>query len=210
MRTDPSRRTDIEIDWAIPPTSAGWNGRLERFMGPGTTPAEEIVQFVGGAVGVTLIAAYLWHSDAASQWPAWKVALIGVIAVDLVGGVLTNATNAAKRWYHRDAPGMARKRLVFVSLHLVHLAAVAFVLLPAAWSWFAVNAVLLLAAAALIERVPLGVKRPTAMATWLAVVTASPIVYAPPAALAWFTPIFFLKLLVSHMVPEAPMEQRRA
>ncbi|MCM6774052.1 hypothetical protein NDR87_11270 [Nocardia sp. CDC159] len=199
-----------DIDWTIPPTPPGWRGRLLRFLGPGKTRAEETVELVGGALGVAVIAWYLWHFDAAAQWPAWKLALIGVLAVDLVGGVLTNATNAAKRWYHRDAPGIVRKRRTFVALHLAHLAAVAFVLLPAAWDWFAVNAVLLLAAAALIERVPLGVKRPTAMAAWLTVVTITPIVYALPTALAWFTPIFYLKLLISHLIPEAPMQQRHA
>jgi hypothetical protein len=210
QRTDRAVRADVHIDWDIPPTPPGWRGELQRLLGPGKSSAEYAVELVGGGVCVALLACLAWRTGAYHDWSPLQAALITLVALDLVGGVLTNSTNAAKRWYHRPAPGTARARLVFVSTHVMHLAAVALVMLDDAWPWLLVNASLLLACAVLIELVPLYVKRPAAMAAYLAALLVNLAWFALPAALAWLVPLFFLKLLVCHLVPEAPLAARAA
>ncbi|MFB7255542.1 hypothetical protein [Streptomyces nojiriensis] len=110
-----------------------------------------------------------------------------LIGLDLLGGILTNATNSAKRRYHRQAPGARRARLLFVGAHVLHLAAVGLLVLGGDRGWTLGNTALLLSAAVVVNLFGLPVT----------------------AALAWFAPLFFLKLLVCHLVPEAPLERRR-
>ncbi|MFI8339359.1 hypothetical protein ACIF8W_04680 [Streptomyces sp. NPDC085639] len=201
-------RTDLDIRWEIPPTSPGPLGRLERFMGPGKSRSESVVEIAGAGGCAVLLAAGLWSSDAHRAWSGLQWAVVALIGLDLLGGILTNATNSAKRWYHRQAPGTRRARLLFVSAHVLHLAAMGLVVLGGDRGWTLANTALLLTAAAAVEFTPLHLKRPAAMALYSAAVVVNLFWLAVPSALAWFAPLFFLKLLVCHLVPEAPMERR--
>lgn len=189
-----------EVDWTIPATPPGWKGALERFMGPGKSRAELRAELAGSLVCMALLAWHLFGSPIQAGWPQWVVTVF--IGLDLVGGVMTNATNAAKRWYHSKP---SRSRLSFVAAHIAYLAAMAFVVLDAAWGWFLLNAALLLAGALLIERVKLEAKRPAAMGAYMAAVLVNLTVVPLPEGLEWFTVLFFLKLLVCYLVPEAPI-----
>ncbi|MFF7298774.1 hypothetical protein [Streptomyces sp. NPDC008265] len=202
-------RTDLRISWEIPATPPGLAGRLERFMGPGKTRSESAVETVGLIGCALLLAAGLWESGAAREWTAGRLVVVALAGLDLIGGVLTNATNAAKRWYHRADRGARRARLVFVSAHLLHLAAVGLYVLSGDLAWTAGNAVLLLGGAAAVEFAPVHLRRPVSMAVLMAAVLVNLFWLPVPAALAWFAPLFFLKLLVCHLVPEAPLERSR-
>jgi hypothetical protein len=91
-------KPDLSVDWEIPATSSGWPGRLERFMGPGKTRAESTVELLGGAAGVAALLAAAATDEALRSWSSVQLGLAAILALDLVGGVLTNATNSAKRW----------------------------------------------------------------------------------------------------------------
>ncbi|XXF79664.1 hypothetical protein P2318_07870 [Myxococcaceae bacterium GXIMD 01537] len=199
-------RDDLRIDWSIPVTPPGWQGHLERFMGPGKSPAELRAELAGGAACSALLALLVWRGPESGTWSWVQGLAVALLALDLVGGVLTNATNAAKRWYHRAAD--PRPRLAFVSSHVLHLLVVGYLLLPSDGAWVATNAALLLGSAALIERVPAEGKRPVAMAAFMAALLVNLCLFPLPTTLAWFPPLFFLKLLVGHLVPEAPLYRR--
>lgn len=203
-------RTDLEVAWEIPETPPGFAGRVERFMGPGRTRAESAVEIAGLIVCALLLAAGIRASGAWHAWSGLQCAVVALVGLDLIGGVLTNATNAAKRWYHRPGPGVRRSRLLFVSAHLLHLLAVGLIVLPADWRWTLGNGALLLAGAALVEFAPLHLKRPVSMIALTAAVVVNLFWLEVPLALGWFAPLFFLKLLVCHLVPEAPLERRRS
>ncbi|MFD3808850.1 hypothetical protein ACFWSF_32590 [Streptomyces sp. NPDC058611] len=202
-------RADLSIDWEIPPTAPGWAGGLDRFMGPGKTRAESAVEAAGAIVCAGVLAAGIWSTGTARAWSTVQLVVVVLAGLDLIGGVLTNASNAAKRWYHREAPGVRRARLLFVSAHLLHLAAIGLVVLSGDWIWTLGNAALLLTGALAVEFTPLQLKRPLSMAVFMTAVLLNLFWLEVPAALAWFAPLFFLKLLVCHLVPEAPMERRR-
>ncbi|MFB6820391.1 hypothetical protein ACFCXA_02215 [Streptomyces virginiae] len=202
-------RTDLEIRWEIPPTSPGPLGRLERFMGPGKSRAESTVELLGAGGCAVLLAAGVWSSGIHRDWGGLQWVVVVLIGLDLLGGILTNATNSAKRWYHRQDPGARRARLLFVGAHVLHLAAMGLLVLDGDRGWTVGNAALLLLAAAVVEFTPVHLKRPTAMACYTAAVVVNLFWLSVPTALAWFAPLFFLKLLVCHLVPEAPLERRR-
>ncbi|MCE9670543.1 hypothetical protein LY474_22315 [Myxococcus stipitatus] len=199
-------RDDLRIDWTIPATPAGWEGGLERFMGPGRSRVELAVELGGGAVTAGLLGLLIWRGPERDAWSWPQTLVVVLIALDLVGGVLTNATNAAKRWYHRDANPWPR--LGFVASHLLHLTAVGLLLLGQDWTWSLSNAVLLLGSAVLIERIPAEGKRPVAMAAFMVALIVNLALFPLPPSLAWIPPLFYLKLLVGHLVPEAPLYRR--
>ncbi|MFI7357595.1 GNAT family N-acetyltransferase [Streptomyces avidinii] len=149
-------RTDLEIHWEIPPTSPGPLGRLERFMGPGKSRSESVVEIVGAGGCAVLLAAGVWSSGIHRDWSGAQWAVVVLIGLDLLGGILTNATNSAKRWYHRQAPGARRARLLFVGAHVLHLAAMGLVVLGGDRGWTLVNTALLLSAAVVVEFTPVG------------------------------------------------------
>jgi hypothetical protein len=200
---------DLSTDWAIPATPPGWAGRLERFMGPGKSRAESTVEILGGLLGVGALVAAAATDDAVKSWSAVQLGLAALLALDLVGGVLTNATNSAKRWYHRPGRGRVRARLLFVAAHVMHLAVVAFVLLPDGARWWWTHLALLAISTALIESVPVEVKRPTAMAALVFALAVGQTVAPTEGVLSLVPALFYLKLLVGHLVPEAPLTASR-
>jgi hypothetical protein len=200
---------ELNVDWEIPSTPPGWGGRLERFMGPGKTRAESAVEMLGGTIGFAALAAAAATDDAVKSWSSIELGLAVILALDLVGGVLTNATNSAKRWYHRPGPGRRRARFLFVATHVLHLAVVAFVLLPDGARWWWTHLALLAISTALVELVPVEIKRPTAMAALVFAVAAGQAVAPIAGVLSLVPALFYLKLLVGHMVPEAPLVAAR-
>ncbi|KAA5832774.1 hypothetical protein F1721_17530 [Saccharopolyspora hirsuta] len=199
----------LVVEWRIPPTPRGVAGALRRFLGPGRTRAENAVELAGQLLNMALLVLCIaWFEGWGGS--VLQGVVLAVMVFDLVGGVLTNATNAAKRWYHRPGPGMRGKRLLFIASHLLYLVAVVFVLEAGGWPWLLVNAALLLTGAVLVEVAPVEVKRLAAVGLYLAAVLVNLTWLPLPAALAWFPVLFFLKLLVCFMVPEAPVYRRAA
>ncbi len=180
----------------------GWRGFLDRLTGPGATQAELAIQFVPPLLASLAALAYAELIDRA--WSNLQLLLLAILAFDLLGGVLTNATSSAKRWFHRPGQGW-RQQLAFVSIHLIHVGLVA-VMFRAADGWFfAVVSGYLLAATAVILATPLYLQRPVALGLFSLAVIGDTYLFSPTAGLEWFLPLFFLKLLVSHLVYEAPL-----
>ncbi|MGB0560247.1 MAG: hypothetical protein ACPGVO_00390 [Spirulinaceae cyanobacterium] len=184
---------------AVPAPRNGWQGQLDRLVGPGATTAELALQFAP-AVGAA-IAAPLYATTLPMAWSPLQLGLISILGFDLVGGVLTNATAAAKRWYHRPGQGW-QQQLSFVAIHLVHIGLVALLFREADGVFFAGVSSYLLLAAGLIVVSPLYLQRPLALGLYGLAMLGDRYLFAPTPGLEWFLPLFFLKLLVSHLLKE--------
>lgn len=189
------------IDWAYPQSRSGFAGALDKFIGPGATSAERLIQVL--APSVAAIAAPLYAAAMGPSWSWLQYLLCMVLAFDLVGGVVTNATSSAKRWYHRNGQGFAQ-HFSFTAAHLLHLLLVAWLYLDNDWIWAAIAGGYLLAAAALILMVPVYLQRPTALILYLGGLVIGLWLLPTPPGLEWFLPVFYLKLLVSHLPREEP------
>lgn len=193
----------MTISWTPPSPRPGRDGWWDRFIGPGATPAELWLQLIGAVVLTALLLAFSL-AQAAGAWSALQVIILTLLAFDLNGGVITNATSAAKRWYHRPGQGLAQ-HLAFVLPHGVHLALLAWFFPEIGWS-FAVLCYLYLAVATLgVLLAPLYLQRPLVLIAYVGTLLLN-LLLAPPAALAWVAPLFFLKLLVAHLLKEAPFQ----
>lgn len=185
----------------VGPSTAPRPDLVDRFFGPGHSRLDLTAQAIGGIVCAGLLAWYLITSPSGSHWSAWQLVLLSVIVLDLIGGILTMSTTAAKTWYHRASPKARRTRLVFVSSHLIHLALVALVLLEQDWIWLTVSGASLLVSTLVIEFTPRAVKGVAATGCFVAVLVLGLILAPLPDALAWFPAMFYLKLLVCFLVP---------
>ena len=183
----------------IPMPRSGWKGLIDRFIGPQATRAELILQFVPSVVAA--IAAPVYASTLSINLTFWQLVLIAILGFDLVGGVLTNATAAAKRWYHRPSQGW-QQHLTFVCVHLFHVGLVALLFRGTDWLFFAGVSSYLLIAAGLILASPLYLQRPVALGLYVLALLGDRYIFTPTPGLEWFLPLFFLKLLVSHLLNE--------
>lgn len=187
--------------WAASPLRRGALGALDRFIGPGATQAELWLQFGGAAAIACLCFALYWTSNADRD--ALRAIVVVLLALDIAGGVVTNATASAKRWYHRDGQGW-RSHLAFVAAHAVQLALVAWLFAEQPWLYLAASYGLLLIAAGAVLGVPRYLQRPVAYGAYaVCFLTAQLPLFSLPG-LGWFLPLFYFKLLVSHLVLETP------
>lgn len=184
----------------LSPPRSGRVGYLDRLTGPGATPAELWLQFLP-ALGA-LVAAPVYALTLPVQWSGLQLGLMALLGLDLVGGVLTNATVSAKQWYHRPGQGW-QQHLGFVALHVIHIFLVAWLFRGGDWGFFGAVAGYLLGAATVIVFSPHRLQRPVALGLFGVVLLCDRYWLAPTPGIEWFLPFFFLKILVSHLLPES-------
>lgn len=191
----------MQIDWHPPRPRQGWLGRWDAFIGPGATAAEEWLQLLGGLILAALVSLCFVLRFPFSPSLA-QVIVVFLLAFDLSGGIVTNATAPAKRWYHRPSQGL-RQHLTFVLPHGIHLVLVAWLFPGSPWWWFPLFYGHLVGATLLILAVPLYLQRPVAFLCYAWVIVLNILIGSPPG-LEWVVPLLFLKLLLSHLLKEAP------
>lgn len=194
------------IQWELPPRRRGMTGMLDAFVGPGATKAELLLQF-GGAT-VAAVAASLYAAAVQPEWGFVHRLLTAVFAVDLIGGIITNATSAAKRWYHRPQRGHWA-HLSFAAVHLLHVVLVAWLFMGGRWDFLLQAAGILVTSILLVHFVPLYLQRPVAFICYSATLLFFLYGPEPVTGLEWFVPFFFLKVLMSHAVREEPYRPER-
>jgi hypothetical protein len=189
------------INWNYPQPRAGFYGALDKFFGPGTTKAEVWIQAVFSLAAGIALPIYAARSNLG--WSTIQTILATWMAFDLVGGIITNATSSAKRWYHRQGQGF-RAHFGFIAFHVVYFFLVAWLYRDGDWQFAWVLSAMLLLAALIVLKTPLYLRRPLAfgMVSFAFVINAY--VYPPAPGLEWFVPFLFFKLIVSHGLREEP------
>ena len=183
----------MKIDWTPPMPKSG----MEKFIGPGATRAEIWLQSLVPVLAI-VVALYL-----APEWSALQQIVAALLVGDIVGGIITNATSTAKRWYHREGQGRWQ-HMGFISLHFIQLSVFNAVFMEFSLLWIAITGGFMLLASWLVLVMPLYLQRPVALTLYSLGLVLSLYVFDSPAGLEWFLPFFYLKLLVSHILKEAP------
>lgn len=195
-------KSDSEVDWAAP------DARGDALLGAGATRAEKMLTYGVGVAGAAIIVFAAWIHRA--DWNVVQYILAAIIAMDVVGGVVANGLNAAKR-DHFGPPSateqsiggrLVRRPVLFTALH-IHPVIVGVVYPPHQWWWGVLWYIAILAGTALVRAVPLYLERPAglgfcALATMVAVSTPSPEMWG------WLPVMLSLKLVLAHAVQEEP------
>ncbi len=191
------QRVEPTIQWDYPePKSA-----LDRFVGPGATRAELALQFIPAG-----LAAMAWVGIAILQqwgWSVLQLVLAGILMVDMVGGVATNATSSAKRWYHRPGQGVGA-HLGFTAVHAVQPLVVTLLFDRGNWAFLVGSYGYLMVAALTILLCPLYLRRPLAGSLLVGGFFLALYVLPVPSHFEWFLPVYYTKLLMSHLLREEP------
>ncbi|MGF1770789.1 hypothetical protein L4C42_00605 [Vibrio wakamikoensis] len=191
----------MNINWNYPKVRGGFWGGIDKLIGPGATKAEKRIQlYIPALAGV---AAVIFSREVSSSQSLGQVILLFLLTIDIVGGIITNATSSAKRWFHREGQGV-RQHLSFVAVHFVQLSLVASMFLEGDWLWVAVTGGYMMMASWVILMTPLYLQRPIALMMYAGALLLSLYWFGAPVGLEWFLPLFYLKLLVSHILREEP------
>lgn len=187
----------VHIDWDYPAP----RNLFDRFVGPGATKGEQWLQSVTPTIAAAVLVVAALVADAG--WSIAQYIVAAVLALDMVGGVVTNATGAAKRWYHRPGQGFGR-HMGFVLIHVVQIAVVMLVFDMGNWVFVSVGFGYLVGATLVILVAPLYLRRPIALLFLVAGIALSLYLIPSPAFFEWFLPVYYTKLLVSHLLREEP------
>jgi hypothetical protein len=171
-----------------------------RLLGPGASRGEVGLALGAAATAAVALPALAWRAGV--EWSALRWGVAALLAADLVGGVVVNASSPARRYYFR-AGRTTRHHLGFVALHTVHV--VVFAWLFAGGSWLVALALsgLLLGGAVLIRSSPVHLRRPVALLGVLIPLAALSGGSIAPG-MEWFVPVLLLKLFVSYLLGDVP------
>ena len=198
----------MNINWNPPNPREGFPGQWDKFVGPGATSAEEWVQLIGGVL-LAIGSIALFFTQQETDVSIWQTVLVVILAADISGGIVTNATSAANRWYFRPEQGF-KAHFGFIALHGVHIVLIALLFTANPLAYFLLFYGYLLVAAIIILRTPLYLQRPVAFAFYAGAILLNMLGLAAIQGLAWFIPLLFLKLLLAHLLKEAPYQPEDA
>jgi hypothetical protein len=158
------------------------------------TPLDLLLTYGVAVVFATLALAF--GLSRVSGLPAWKAVLLWIIAADMAGGVVSTFTEATQAYYARRP----LLRWLFLSLHVAH-PAVLYLLFggrPAYWGFLFLYA---MAAASVVNGMRSRTRQEiVAVALYAVGVGLLLPVFLMLPYLAWFGPLFLLKLIVGFAV----------
>lgn len=208
-------RSQAIIDWRVPDT------RLDALFGDGATRIEKLLPTLVGLAGVALLWWYV-ASTPGLDWTWWRDLVAAILVFDLVGGVVANGLNSAKRFQHAEQIAVPRPAAAFVRNHVLFAAVhvqpiLAALLFPGASIWWGVLwYAIALGAVVLVLRLPLYLRRPVALAFVALAPMAATVLVGPPG-FAWLPAVLMAKLVLGAVreepyrpVPEAQAERTAA
>ena len=170
-------------------------------VAPKATRSESLTVYTTALAGAALATVLMLSTDL----PLMATVVVALLALDLFGGAVVNATRSAKRRFH-GPDRSARHHLGFVAAHIQPFV-LALVVPDFTWTVAAAVYAMALASATVIAITPAVLRRAIAFAlTALGLLIVTSLLTAP-GELTWFAPVLLVKLLLSHMLPEEAKEQ---
>ena len=191
----------VHIDW-------NYSGKPDGFFGTGATPSEQILVWGFGLLGTGLLGWVAWSH--AIPWTWWQYVIAALLALDVLGGVVANALNSCKRFYHASLQpeetgftGLAKNHLAFTAFH-VHPLIIGLVFGHMNWSYGLFWYVSLVLSALLVLQMPLYLHRPVALGIIMTAILINMYIIHPVTGFEWLVPALFLKIIYGHLVREEP------
>lgn len=176
--------------------------------GAGALPVERRLAFWSGVCGSVLVVGYMALAEP-DRWNIWLYLIAATLAFDLIGGVVANGLNSAKRDHFamRSTSGkllekIVRSPVLFSALHLQPI--IIGLLYPGpGWWWGFLWYTFTLTGVISVGRAPLYLQRPVALLMCTAAALMTPVIPSP-AGLWWVPVVLALKLILAHAVQEEP------
>ena len=164
--------------------------------------------WVFGLLGTGVLGWVVWtHSI---PWAWWQFVVAALLALDVLGGVVANALNSCKRFYHSPVKpeetglnGLVKNHIVFTAFHIhTVIVGVLFGGLNLGYGLFWYFA--LLASSVFVLMLPLYLRRPVAMGIIMLALLVNLYVIRSVIGFEWLVPALFLKIVYGHLVREEP------
>jgi len=188
-----------------------YEGKPDYINGTGAYTEEKVLGFFAASLLPVLMVYQL--ATGHMQWNFIQIAIGLYFALDLGGGLVSNALNSCKRYY--DSPikpeetgvaGALKKLPVFIAMH-VHPLVVGLLFNDMNWAyaitWYAVFLISVL----IVHNTPLYLKRAVGKLLTMIAIVASFYLFAPVAGFEWFIPVLFMKIVTGHLIPEEPYDK---
>ncbi len=193
--------TRVHIDW-------NYSGKPDIMFGTGATTLEQALIWVFGLTGTVILGWVAWTREL--PWAWWQYAIAGLMAVDVLGGVVANSLNTCKRFYHTplrpDETGsiaFAKNHMAFTALHVYPLIAGLF-FGKINWEYGLVWYASLLLSSIAVLKIPLYLRRPLALGIIMTAILVNLYLIDPVMGFEWLVPALFLKIVYGHIVREEP------
>jgi hypothetical protein len=192
----------MKIDWELPEFRNGFYGTIDKLIcGPGATPVEKNIQlYIPVLAGIIVV---LQNYVSGFNWSMAQQIVAFLITLDIAGGIISNSTSTAKRWFHREGQGF-KDHMGFILLHFVQISLVNIFFMEFNLIWIASIGGYMVFTCALVLKTILYLQRTVALMLFSVSVLLSMYIFKLPVHLEWFVPLLYLKLLVSHILREEP------
>lgn len=174
----------------------GLKGHWDKFIGPGASMAEHLVALVPALLFGGFVVAMAFYQKA--NWHLGLYIAACFLAFDMVGGIATTATRAAKTWYHRPEQTW-QQHLKFIVPHTAHLALFGWLFVGDNLLFFAVFLKLLLIGSVVILSSSLRIRRSIAHLLVFIAVILGQLDFDIDPLMLWFIPALFIKLFASYL-----------
>jgi hypothetical protein len=166
-------------------------------IGPDATKAELIL---GWGTAVVFCAGQLIWAQVWGNWTWWQLMIALVFAFDIGGGVVVNATRSGRKYWHRPTLNIRNHALFY----LAHIHPFLIALFWNDFSWWQALAIYvgMLIMAFLVRITSPKIKRPLSFGLTSLATVAGITWLRMPAGIAWLPPLYFVKLILAHSVPE--------
>lgn len=177
----------MKIEWNYPKPRGGVQGWFDKFIGPGATKQEVWLQICFPVLAAIAAPMYVWTQSI--DWTVIQYIVCALLAADMVGGLITNATSTAKRWYHRTGQTF-RNHFVFVLTHILHLTLVSWLYLSFNLGWIVAAGSYLILSSVIILTFPIYLQRPISITLYAGSILLCLYALDVPQGLEWFLPFF--------------------
>ena len=171
-------------------------------VGPSATRPENMITYFVAFTG--MIGAGILFT-LGEEFSFWKLFIICILAFDVFGGATANATNSARRWWHR--PGVKRGSFIFFTLFHLHPIIIGALYSGFSFSLGVISYAGVICAAGICIFFPPSLTRPMAYGICYLLILFTAFMGGVAWYLSWFLPGYFMKLLLSHLLSDGAFSQ---
>ncbi len=165
---------------------------LHELHGEKTRLSTLITVYLAGLVVAGVVVAQILPA----ALPLWKVVLVGILYLDIAGGVVANLSTSTNQYY-QGKPGL---RLGFTLLHILH-PALFIAVLPEAWPYFGFVGIFTLASVRLVEAAGNTEFQQNLAALLVVIGIVASLTFDLPLVIFYsFAPLFMIKLVLGFAV----------
>lgn len=190
---------EAHIDWTC-------SGKFNVTTGYAPTKAESAIANYAAFLAPIVLYFLIWQQI---EWSLLQIAVAGFLALDMVGGALTNSLGSMKRFIHTEQTmelnwlaKLVSHKFLFPAVHFqIFLVPLCFnVAWDYAFFWYGI----MMASIIFIHLIPQYLHRPIALSIVMMSIIISQVVFIGPEGLEWLASLFMIKLVLSHGVREEP------